>query len=99
MGGPDLERQLNERGYTLGHFPQSFELSTLGGWIATRSGGHFASLYTHIDDFVESVRVLTPTGVVESRRLPGARAGATGSGPVIHGPARRTHWGQRHMSL
>jgi alkyldihydroxyacetonephosphate synthase len=59
----------------LRHFPQSFEFSTLGGWIATRSGGHFATLYTHIDDFVESVRVLTPTGVVESRRLPGSGAG------------------------
>ena len=57
------------------HFPQSFEFSSLGGWIATRSGGHFATLYTHIDDFVESIRVVTPTGIVESRRLPGSGAG------------------------
>src|SRR5205807_2012686 len=57
------------------HFPQSFEFSTLGGWLATRSGGHYASLYTHIDDFVESMRVVTPSGVVESRRLPGSGAG------------------------
>src|SRR5205807_2877553 len=57
------------------HFPQSFEFSTLGGWLATRSGGHYASLYTHIVDFVESLRVVTPTGVVESRRLPGSGAG------------------------
>ena len=62
-------------GLTLRHFPQSFEFSTLGGWIATRSGGHFATLYTHIDDFVESLRVVTPRGVVESRRLPGSGAG------------------------
>ena len=60
---------------TLRHFPQSFEVSSLGGWIATRSGGHFATLYTHIDDFVESLRVVTPSGIVESRRLPGSGAG------------------------
>jgi hypothetical protein len=48
--GPALEAQLKPHGLTLRHFPQSFECSTLGGWIATRSGGHFATLYTHIDD-------------------------------------------------
>jgi alkyldihydroxyacetonephosphate synthase len=73
--GPELERQLGEHGLTLRHFPQSFEFSTLGGWIATRAGGHFATLHTHIDDFVESVRALTPTGAWESRRLPGSGAG------------------------
>src|ERR687887_254138 len=72
---PDLEDQLRDRGLTLRHFPQSFELSTLGGWIATRAGGHFATLYTHIDDLVESVRALTPRGWWESRRLPGSGAG------------------------
>jgi alkyldihydroxyacetonephosphate synthase len=73
--GPALEDQLRPHGYTLRHFPQSFEFSSLGGWIATRSGGHFATLYTHIDDFVESLRVVTPSGVIESRRLPGSGAG------------------------
>ncbi len=73
--GPALEDQLRESGLTLRHFPQSFEFSTLGGWIATRSGGHFASLYTHIDDFVESLRLITPTGPIETRRLPGSGAG------------------------
>jgi alkyldihydroxyacetonephosphate synthase len=73
--GPVLERQLAEHGLTLRHFPQSFELSTLGGWIATRAGGHFATVYTHIDDLVESIRLLTPIGVSESRRLPGSGAG------------------------
>jgi len=73
--GPALEDHLREHGYTLRHFPQSFEFSTLGGWIATRAGGHFATLYTHIDDLVESVRALTPSGVWESRRLPGSGAG------------------------
>jgi alkyldihydroxyacetonephosphate synthase len=66
---------LRPHGLTLRHFPQSFEFSTLGGWIATRSGGHFATLYTHIDDLVESLRVVTPAGVLESRRLPGSGAG------------------------
>jgi len=73
--GPALEDQLRPHGYTLRHFPQSFEFSSLGGWVATRSGGHFATLYTHIDEFVESLRVVTPTGIVESRRLPGSGAG------------------------
>jgi alkyldihydroxyacetonephosphate synthase len=73
--GPALEDQLRPHGLTLRHFPQSFEFSTLGGWIATRSGGHFATLYTHIDDLVESVRALTPLGVWETRRLPGSGAG------------------------
>jgi alkyldihydroxyacetonephosphate synthase len=73
--GPDLEAALRPHGLTLRHFPQSFEFSTLGGWIATRSGGHFATLYTHIDDLVESLRAVTPAGVIESRRLPGSGAG------------------------
>jgi alkyldihydroxyacetonephosphate synthase len=73
--GPVLEEQLRPHGFTLRHFPQSFELSTLGGWIATRAGGHFATLYTHIDDLVESIRAVTPGGVYESRRLPGSGAG------------------------
>jgi alkyldihydroxyacetonephosphate synthase len=73
--GPSLEDQLRPHGLTLRHFPQSFELSTLGGWIATRAGGHFATLYTHIDDLVESVRAVTLAGVYESRRLPGSGAG------------------------
>jgi alkyldihydroxyacetonephosphate synthase len=75
--GPHLEEQLAEHGLTLRHFPQSFQFSTLGGWIATRSGGHFATLYTHIDDLVESVRAITPTGTWESRRLPGSGAGVS----------------------
>jgi alkyldihydroxyacetonephosphate synthase len=73
--GPELEAALKPRGLTLRHFPQSFQFSTLGGWLATRAGGHFATNYTHIDDFVESIRTLTPSGVMESRRLPGSGAG------------------------
>jgi alkyldihydroxyacetonephosphate synthase len=73
--GPRLEEQLREHGLTLRHFPQSFEYATLGGWIATRAGGHFATLETHIDDLVESVWAITPRGTWESRRLPGSGAG------------------------
>ncbi|MFT4977140.1 MAG: alkyldihydroxyacetonephosphate synthase, partial [Myxococcota bacterium] len=73
--GPALEAQLAERGLSLRHFPQSFTHSTLGGWLATRAGGHFATRYTHIDDLVSSIRMLTAQGVWESRRLPGSGAG------------------------
>ena len=73
--GPALEAQLKPHGLTLRHFPQSFEWSSLGGWIATRSGGHFATLYTHIDEFVQGLRVVTPRGLLETRRLPGSGAG------------------------
>lgn len=73
--GPELEAALKQHNLTLRFFPQSFQMSTLGGWIATRAGGHFASNYTHIDDLVENIRMLTPRGVMESRRLPGSGAG------------------------
>jgi len=73
--GPQLERQLGEHDLTLRCFPQSFELSTLGGWIATRAGGHFATGPTHVDDLVEAVRAITPGGTWASRRLPASGAG------------------------
>lgn len=73
--GPALERQLAEHGLTLRHYPQSFEFSTLGGWIATRAGGHFATLYTHIDELVQGLRVVTPRGVMATPRLPASGAG------------------------
>lgn len=73
--GPVLERQLGEYGYTLRHFPQSFEFSTLGGWLATRAGGHFATRLTHIDDYVEALRVVSPSGTTQTRRLPASGAG------------------------
>jgi alkyldihydroxyacetonephosphate synthase len=73
--GPALSDRLREHDLAFRHFPQSFEFSSLGGWIATRAGGHFATLYTHIDDLVESVRAITPAGPWESRRLPGSGAG------------------------
>ncbi len=76
MRGPDLERELNARGFTLGHFPQSFEFSTLGGWIATRGAGLMSTRYGKIEALTQSVRVATPRGIVETRAVP---ATATGS--------------------
>ncbi|WP_405220453.1 FAD-binding oxidoreductase [Lentisalinibacter sediminis] len=73
--GPEFEAALKPEGLTLRHFPQSFELATLGGMIVTRSGGHFATLYTHIDEFVQSVEMVTPQGRMTTRRLPGSGAG------------------------
>lgn len=73
--GPELEAQLKPHHLTLRHFPQSFEFSTLGGWIVTRAGGHYATQQTHIDDFVEATRLVTPCGVMQTRRLPGSGAG------------------------
>ncbi|APU43573.1 FAD-binding oxidoreductase [Streptomyces sp. TN58] len=73
--GPGLEDQLRPHGLTLRHFPQSFEFSTLGGWLATRAGGHYATGRTHIDDFVQSLRVVTPAGTSASWRLPASGAG------------------------
>jgi len=73
--GPAAEAALREHGLTLRFYPQSFERSTVGGWVATRAAGHFSTGATHVDDLVESVRALTPVGVWESRRLPGSGAG------------------------
>ena len=75
--GPDLEAQLRPSGLSLRFYPQSFELSTLGGWIATRAGGHFATVETRIDDLVESVRAVTPAGPWQSRRAPSSGAGVS----------------------
>jgi alkyldihydroxyacetonephosphate synthase len=73
--GPDAEALLKPHGLTLRFYPQSFERSTVGGWVVTRAAGHFSTRLTHIDDLTESVRAITPTGVWESRRLPGSGAG------------------------
>jgi alkyldihydroxyacetonephosphate synthase len=73
--GPDAEAALKPHGLTLRFYPQSFERSSVGGWVATRAAGHFSSRLTHVDDITESVRAVTPRGVWESRRLPGSGAG------------------------
>ena len=73
--GPAVESQLNAQGFTLGHFPQSFEFSTLGGWIATRAAGQNSVGYGKIEDMTQAVRVVTPSGVVETKDTPATAAG------------------------
>jgi len=73
--GPDLEQQLSAHGMTLGHFPDSFLHSTLGGWLATRSAGMQSDKYGKIEDMVIAVRMVTPEGVLETRVVPKASNG------------------------
>jgi alkyldihydroxyacetonephosphate synthase len=73
--GPEAERRLAEHGVTLGHFPQSFEYSTVGGWVATRSAGQASSGYGRIDELVEGVRLVAPAGEVGRRAVPASAAG------------------------
>ena len=73
--GPRLESQLAEHGLTLHHTPQSWELATLGGWLATRSAGHFGMGSTRIDDLAEQITAITPVGEWTSLRVPGDGAG------------------------
>jgi alkyldihydroxyacetonephosphate synthase len=73
--GPEAERRLGEHGVTLGHFPQSFEYSTVGGWVATRSAGQASSGYGRIDELVEGVRLVAPAGEVRRRPVPASAAG------------------------
>jgi alkyldihydroxyacetonephosphate synthase len=76
--GPHLEQQLNARGWTVGHFPDSFTHSTLGGWIATRSSGMQSDKYGDAADLTRAVRVVTPTGVLATRPVP-----HTSTGPSV----------------
>jgi alkyldihydroxyacetonephosphate synthase len=73
--GPEVEAQLNAQGFTLGHFPQSFEFSTLGGWIATRSAGQTSIGYGKVEHMTQAVRVVTPVGIVETKDTPATAAG------------------------
>ncbi|HEX5980798.1 MAG TPA: FAD-binding oxidoreductase [Thermoleophilaceae bacterium] len=73
--GPEAERRLGEQGVTLGHFPQSFEYSTVGGWVATRSAGQASSGYGRIDELVEGLRLVAPAGEVRQRAVPASAAG------------------------
>ena len=76
--GPDVERQLNAQGWTLGHFPDSFTHSTLGGWIATRSSGMQSDRYGDIADLTRALRVVTPAGLLVTRPVP-----STSTGPSV----------------
>ncbi len=73
--GPEVEAQLNAHGFMLGHFPQSFEFSTLGGWIATRSAGQNSIGYGKIEALTQAVRIVTPVGIVETKDTPATAAG------------------------
>jgi alkyldihydroxyacetonephosphate synthase len=73
--GPVLESQLAGHGVTLRHFPQSFEHSTLGGWLATRAGGHYATGATRIDELTHAITMITPRGEIATHRHPGSGAG------------------------
>lgn len=73
--GPAFEAALNARGFTLGHFPQSFEFSTLGGWIAARGAGETSTKYGKIEERVVSLQLATPVGLIETRRVPASAAG------------------------
>ncbi len=73
--GPVLEGVLNPSGYTLGHFPQSFEYSTLGGWVAARSAGQQSNKYGKIEELLNSLRLVTPSGVMETHAFPASAAG------------------------
>jgi alkyldihydroxyacetonephosphate synthase len=73
--GPQLERLLDERGLTLGHFPQSFAFSTVGGWAATRSAGQASTGYGRIDDLVVTLRAATPSGELAGLPVPASAAG------------------------
>ena len=75
MQGPDLEAALNEQGWTLGHFPDSFTHSTLGGWAATRSSGMQSDRYGDIADIVRGMTVVRPSGVVNLRAVPSESTG------------------------
>ena len=68
--GQHLEDQLAEHGVTLGHFPDSFLHSTLGGWVATRSAGMQSDIYGKIEDMVISLRMVTPSGTIITRTVP-----------------------------
>jgi alkyldihydroxyacetonephosphate synthase len=76
--GPELEDELNKRGFTLGHFPQSFQFSGLGGWIATRSAGQVSTKYGKIEDMVESLTLVSPSGKLDTKAVP-----ASASGPQL----------------
>lgn len=73
--GPDAERLLGEHGYSLGHFPQSFQYATLGGFAATRSSGQDSAGYGRFDDMVRGLRMITPAGVLDLGRAPASAAG------------------------
>jgi alkyldihydroxyacetonephosphate synthase len=75
MYGPELEKQLNAEGYTCGHFPQSFEFSTVGGWVVTKGAGQQSTGYGKIEDMVLGVKMVSPVASFESKTYPRSAQG------------------------
>jgi alkyldihydroxyacetonephosphate synthase len=75
LRGPQVESELGRQGLTLGHFPQSFEYATVGGWVATRSAGQASTGYGNIEKLVAGLRVVTPTGGIDLPPVPATAAG------------------------
>lgn len=75
MTGPEAERLLGERGFSLGHFPQSFRFASIGGYAATRSSGQDSAGYGRFDEMVRGMRVITPAGTIDVGRAPASAAG------------------------
>ena len=75
LTGPEAERRLAREGFTLGHLPQSFEYSTVGGWVATRSAGQASTGYGRIDELVEGLHLVAPAGELVGRAVPASAAG------------------------
>jgi alkyldihydroxyacetonephosphate synthase len=73
--GPEVEKSLSSVGLTLGHFPQSFEYSSVGGWVATRGAGTESTRYGKIEDMVENLRLVTPQGTIETPLVPASATG------------------------
>ncbi len=75
ISGPALESFLNEKGYTCGHFPQSFEYSTVGGWIAAKGAGQASTGYGKMEDILLAITAITPSGVIQSKAYPASSIG------------------------
>ncbi len=75
LTGPAAERLLGEKGFSIGHFPQSFEYATIGGYAATRSSGQDSAGYGRFDDMVRGLRMVTPVGTIDVGRAPESAAG------------------------
>ena len=75
ISGPEAERLLGERGFSLGHFPQSFRFASIGGFAATRSSGQDSAGYGRFNDMVRGLRVITPVGAIDLGRAPASAAG------------------------
>jgi alkyldihydroxyacetonephosphate synthase len=73
--GPQLEADLAKQGHSLGHYPDSFEYSTLGGWLATRSAGMQSDVYGKIEDMVVSIKMVTPSGTIVTKAVPASSVG------------------------